>query len=95
MATALQSDIDLRQEVATLRKEQRNSHGLADLLGQHNSGFHLNMRVKIVEIQAEDDAAGYDSDSSEAAIVKQKHGRVYRKAEVGARHETGKNQGDF
>src|SRR5687768_1251463 len=31
MATALQNDIDLRHEVATLRKEQRNAHGLAHI----------------------------------------------------------------
>src|ERR1051325_1428280 len=35
MATALQGDIDLRQEVATLRKEQRNSHGLAHIGGTY------------------------------------------------------------
>ena len=31
MAAALQNDIALRQEVATLRKEQRNAHGLAHI----------------------------------------------------------------
>src|SRR5687767_2169826 len=35
MATALQSDIDLRQEVATLRKEQRNDHGFAHIAGTY------------------------------------------------------------
>ena len=35
MATALQSDMELRQEVATLRKEQRSDHGLAHIGGTY------------------------------------------------------------
>lgn len=35
MATALQSDLELRQEVAALRKEQRSDHGFAHIAGTY------------------------------------------------------------